>query len=48
MEVSERELEDICIAVMHYMDLESDMANRMFKEFAETGGITFHVVPKQE
>ena len=59
MEVSERELEDICIAVMMTKEPSGDpdgvwtswgpeMARRMFEEFTKTGGVIFHVVPNQD
>ena len=46
MEVSERELEDMCTQLVH-ADL-GGLAFSIFEEWLQTGGVTFHVVPNQE
>ena len=55
VEISERDLEDICIALLIYKDKNGrydshigQLSIDIFNEFVETGGVTFHVVPKQE
>ena len=55
VDISERELEDICVALSMYRGRDnkytlwgSVIASQIFKEFQETGGVTFHVVPSKE